>query len=201
MLARSRGTILVPAAAAVNTNAVIWVWSSPKGRKVNNLAEVKVKRKVGRPKGVVPQTSLDRYASFVAAYLSCFSFAEAARRIGITENENRRGYELYHNPRVHNLIKRGMRSLLKKAHVDARDMILKLQRNEQMAFDANDLKESTRCLELMGKTIALFKEKSEVEVSVVPLGPRQIILNPYTPEGKKCLTTDGDNSSCPADKA
>ena len=55
-------------------------------------------------------------------------------------------------------------------------MIERLQRNEREAYEAGNLRESTRCLELLGKTIALFTERIEVDQQVL-LGPRTIIMN------------------------
>ena len=150
--------------------------------------EVAVKRKVGRPKGTgrPKDTSRDLQDAFIAAYMDCFSSSEAARRVGIKKFANRRGYQLYHAPRVSNLIKRKLGALLKRAEITAEEMILKLQRNEKDSYDGGDLKESTRCLELMGKTIAMFTNRTEVDITVVPLGPREIVLN--TVEGQKCLS-------------
>lgn len=137
---------------------------------------IPVKRKRGRPKWSCTVHSLDLQARFVAYYLTTFSCSRSAEMCGIKKFSNRRGYELYHHPAVEKAIRKGLRTLQKKCLVKGSEVVMRLRRNEEEAYSAGRLRESTRCLELLGKVAALFTEKVQIDQKV-PLGPRLVVLN------------------------
>lgn len=157
---------------------------------------------VGAPRGK-RQSTIEREDRFVDEYLTCFCYTTAAGNIGLKGNLNRKGWELAHRPCVKKQIRLRMKALRKKCGMESVDVLMRLIRNEGIAFAAGDMTQSTRCLELMGKSIAMFTEKIAIDANVT-LGPRRIILNSAHEiiDGKlveqeqetietKCLTKNG----------
>ena len=128
---------------------------------------------------------------FIDYYITCFNATEAAlrvksvRRIRKNKPKNRIqerasaasfGCLMMKKPEIVAAIKRKLNVIAKNCEVKVAEVILRLRRNEADAYEAGKLTESTRCLELLGKTIGMFTDKIDVSSEII-LGPREIILN------------------------
>ena len=79
--------------------------------------------------------------------------------------------------------------------LDAEYVIERLKRNEEEAFNQGRIAESNRALELLGKHLALFTERIDLD-SQVTLGPTEIIFNYVKPEAKEEIIDAKDVQKC-----
>lgn len=145
------------------------------------------KKKVGMPKGKITLPGLHKRDAFVNEFFRDFCVSRAMQRT-VPKYDTRIarevGYQYMQIPEVKAAIKRRMTALYKKCMIQSEDVIRLLIRNEREAFENGRIADSTRCLELLGKNLALFADKVDTSTTVV-LGPTQIIFNVVDPKTGK----------------
>ena len=105
---------------------------------------------------------------FCQEYVVDCNATQAAIRAGYSKRTaNEQGSQLLAKLSIQNRVAELQKPICDKLELDAAYVIERLQRNEREAYEAGNLRESTRCLELLGKTIALFTERVEVDQQVL----------------------------------
>ena len=109
----------------------------------------------------------NKQSVFIDEYLVDFNASRAARDAGYSEKTARvKGSQLLAKVNIQAELQKRLAKRADETEINARWVQEKLKRNEQDAYADGDLQQSTKNIELLGKTCAAFTDVIENDTTV-----------------------------------
>jgi len=137
-------------------------------------------------KKIAPKKIATRHLLFVSEFLKDRNGTQAVIRAGFSSSgATSRAVGLLRRPDVRQLIEEEERKIMLETEVDQVWVIRQLKINMHRAIDAGELAVVNRCLELIGKQIGMFVERSSINLTVDQIDrvERRIIDPAQDPDG------------------
>lgn len=109
----------------------------------------------------------DKQKMFVKEYMKDLNATQAAIRAGYSEDTAKQiGYENLTKPYIQEAIEKEMEERTKKVEISAEYVLSNLKKVAENSMDRNDSAGANKSLELLGKYLKLFTDKTETSVTL-----------------------------------